>query len=306
MQLDQNRIVIRERSAVEVWDLTLQVCKAYFGPLLATFALGAAPFIALNFWLVGQQINYDPLELDFDEELALMCRHAWTMGVLVFVEAPLASVFATSYLGQAVFHERPQIKLIVRDVLGMSGRLAWCHLVVRAVAPVIGLLVIVWADGGAFNPFIELVCLGGIGFYLVFLRGMRPFINEIILLERNPLRAKSGREITISKRSTALHGLSSGELFLRWMGTLVLVLLAISVVFQTIVFLQGVFLNVWHTNRWTLWIVYPLTLWSVASVVSVYRFLSYLDLRIRQEGWEVELHLRAEASRLDGQPKTAA
>jgi hypothetical protein len=36
----------------------------------------------------------------------------------------------------------------------------------------------------------------------------------------------------------------------------------------------------------------------------VVRFLSYLDTRIRNEGWEVELLLRAEASRF--QPKVIA
>ena len=37
--------------------------------------------------------------------------------------------------------------------------------------------------------------------------------------------------------------------------------------------------------------------WSWPSC-RVVRFLSYLDLRIRHEGWEVELLMRAEALRL--------
>jgi hypothetical protein len=32
--------------------------------------------------------------------------------------------------------------------------------------------------------------------------------------------------------------------------------------------------------------------------LSVVRFLSYLDLRIRHEGWEVELRMRAEGAQL--------
>jgi hypothetical protein len=36
----------------------------------------------------------------------------------------------------------------------------------------------------------------------------------------------------------------------------------------------------------------------VAAYFSVVRFLSYLDLRIRHEGWEVELLMRAEALRM--------
>ena len=43
--------------------------------------------------------------------------------------------------------------------------------------------------------------------------------------------------------------------------------------------------------------LYPLAMWVVAGYLSVVRFLFYLDLRIRHEGWEVELRLRAEAAR---------
>ena len=37
---------------------------------------------------------------------------------------------------------------------------------------------------------------------------------------------------------------------------------------------------------------------GVVAFMAVVRFLSYLDLRIRHEGWEVELLMRAEAQRL--------
>ena len=43
---------------------------------------------------------------------------------------------------------------------------------------------------------------------------------------------------------------------------------------------------------------YPLALWSVVGYLTVVRFLRYLDLRIRREGWEVELWMRAERGRL--------
>jgi hypothetical protein len=43
----------------------------------------------------------------------------------------------------------------------------------------------------------------------------------------------------------------------------------------------------------------PLSLWLVVGFFSVVRYLCYLDLRIRREGWEIELKMRAEASRLN-------
>ncbi len=41
--------------------------------------------------------------------------------------------------------------------------------------------------------------------------------------------------------------------------------------------------------------------WLVMAYFTVVRFLSYLDQRIRAEGWEVELLLRAERARLESQ-----
>ena len=47
--------------------------------------------------------------------------------------------------------------------------------------------------------------------------------------------------------------------------------------------------------------VIPASMWAVACFVSTFRFLSYLDLRIRREGWEVELTVRAAAAKLKQQ-----
>ena len=67
-------------------------------------------------------------------------------------------------------------------------------------------------------------------------------------------------------------------------------------------------LSIWYvaglfTHHWdfgdTLYVVYvPAAMWIVASFFAVARYLSYLDMRIRREGWEVELQIRAEADRL--------
>jgi hypothetical protein len=51
-------------------------------------------------------------------------------------------------------------------------------------------------------------------------------------------------------------------------------------------------------DSWTVQLLVPIAFWMTAGFSIVVRFLSYLDLRIRQEGWEVELLMRAEAARL--------
>jgi len=43
---------------------------------------------------------------------------------------------------------------------------------------------------------------------------------------------------------------------------------------------------------------FQLSIWIVVCYFTVVRFLNYLDLRIRREGWEVELWMRAERARL--------
>ena len=69
-------------------------------------------------------------------------------------------------------------------------------------------------------------------------------------------------------------------------------------VFGTFLFISGVFFNDWWPGPTMLLTIFPLSMWIVAGFMTVARFLSYLDLRIRHEGWEVELLLRAEATRM--------
>jgi hypothetical protein len=63
-------------------------------------------------------------------------------------------------------------------------------------------------------------------------------------------------------------------------------------------FLQGVLTSSWQWNWVVDWIVVPIVFWSLGAYATVFRFLCYLDSRIALEGWEVELLMRAEASRL--------
>ena len=45
----------------------------------------------------------------------------------------------------------------------------------------------------------------------------------------------------------------------------------------------------------------PVALWLIVIFSTVVRFLLYLDLRIRREGWEIELKVRAAANELKEQ-----
>src|SRR5207248_2148955 len=140
-----------------------------------------------------------PSEYDTD---VIGFRYFWNMTVLIFLEAPLASVFIVAYLGPAVFLEDRTIRQVAGDVLRQSAALFLCQGLLRGV-------LIAWAlylltDRLEGNGFIE-------GFLMFVLCG---------------------------------------------------------------------------------WAAAMRAFWAVV------RFLSFLDLGIRQEGWEVELLMRAEALRL--------
>jgi hypothetical protein len=298
VQLDKTLIAIHERGLLETLDLSLHTVRRYFWPLLITFSLGAAPLMLLNHFLVGWIMRVEYREAYFYlEESGAIARYLWDMTLLVVIEAPLASVFATKFLGDAVFVERPAIGSVVRDVLRLAGRVAWCQLLVRGILGA-WLVLLALERNEDFNLGFEVFLLGGLTAYACLLRAFRPYMNEIVLLEQNPLVSRTEPTITVSKRSNHLHSPSSGDLFSRWLGGSIVAICLVGTVFGAFLFVSGVFFNDWQPGPVMLVTVYPLSLWIVAGFMTVVRFLSYLDLRIRHEGWEVELLLRAEASRI--------
>ena len=298
MQLDSTRIAIRERNLLDTFDLSLHVMREYFQPLLITFFVMAVPLMVINDLLIGWILDVEYREAFFYlEEAGAIWRFWWDMTCLVFIEAPLASVFLTSFLGQAVFVARPSYREVFSDVGKMWWQVVWCQVLMRGILPVCLVLMLVDRYDG-FHVGVEIFLLGSLTLMVALIRSMRPFINEIVLLERNPLRSRNPSAITIGKRSKDLHGPSGGDLFARWLATAMFGGLLTASVFGTFLFCSGVFLNDWQPGPTMLRYVYPLAMWVVAGYLAVVRFLSYLDLRIRHEGWEVELRLRAEAARL--------
>lgn len=63
-------------------------------------------------------------------------------------------------------------------------------------------------------------------------------------------------------------------------------------------FIVGVLIGLWSWGWWANTIIVPVVLWMMATWGTVIRFLLYLNTRIRSEGWEVELKLKAESLRL--------
>jgi hypothetical protein len=267
--LDRNRIAIRERGYLEILDLTLCVIRAYAGSLAAALAVGVVPAMLLNAWLLSAALDADP-------GAPFPALYLWLMFLLVLWEAPLVTAPVTLCLGQALFSEQVESGRIARNFAASLPQLILYQVLWR------GLLVpcvITW-----FVPFVRW-----------------PYLNEVILLERNPLFRGRGRRMTTSRRRWALHSGSGGELFSQWViAALVGVMLFLSV-WGSLHCLAALMLDEREGSMLDYTLYYPLALWTTVGFYAVLRFLGYLDLRIRREGWEVELMMRAEGARLERQ-----
>jgi hypothetical protein len=276
MQLDNTRIAIRERDLADVLDLSLQVVRAYALPWFFASMAGAVPMAVLNWWLLRSV-----WQAGTPQNKAL---YLGSMLVLVAFELPLASAALTRYIGHAVFVDRPPVRQIIRDLIDSLPQLFFFQIVLRGIlflpALLLGEIWWLWALIFWWMPFV-----------------LFPYLNEVILLERNPLVRTRGR-MTTWQRSQALHAGSRGNQFGRWLVSLLIAGGLTAGLGLSIWYVAGLFTHHWGFGDALYQVYVPAAMWIVASFFAVVRYLSYLDMRIRREGWEVELQIRAEADRL--------
>lgn len=314
MQLDNTRIAVRERTLPEILDLALHVMREYFQPWLITTLWVVVPLALLNYALIGWMASPDYVSYVDGEWPA---RFLWNMTLLIYLEAPLVSSLSVAYLGPAVFLERKTFRQVLADSLSRLPQLVVVQLLIRGVLWAWLLLLLVnLRYRYEFNIGIEGLLMPLLVLYASIFRMVRPYISEIVLLERLPWRARTAADVTLGKRSKSLHSPYASDLFVRFilvnmLGMFLCVALFLStyVVLSFLLeagdltvsdvflrLLQGQFDLRWYHAQFA----YPAILWLIAGYFSVVRFLDYLDLRIRHEGWEVELLMRAEALRLAG------
>jgi hypothetical protein len=304
VQLDRTQIVIRARSMTEIGDLAMMVIHRFPAATIFGSLLGALPWAIANALLIG----WIPIR-EFAESLQdyqtqfEISRYTFLMIALVTLQAPIAGALTTIWVGRAVFEPRVSLRAAWQDLKRSGWRLVWTLGVIRGPLPLMMILASGW--GQPFNWVREVLLPLGFLMWAGFIRGRRPFLPEILLLERCPLRSRDPGTITLRRRNAALHDPLTSELIGRFM-LVSLTLTAIGLGFYyAIVWFRGVMFGHWEASPLVQLVLFPLALWAVAGLSVLVRFLSYLDSRIRLEGWEVDLAVRAEAERLAGADERA-
>ena len=271
LQLDKTHIAVREREYVDVLDLALRVIRVHAGPLVLAFAAGVVPMLLLNGWLLAGYA-------EFGFEWTFPVVYPFYMVLLIFLEAPLATAPATLYLGKATFTDRPEPREILREFRESLAQLLLYQGLLR-----------VWHFRWAY-------------------------LNEVILLDRNPMRRRAAGGMSTLERSRVLHKVQNVDTASRSLPALIVGGTLFIAIWASIFIVRVMLLGQWGlvgflwalaSGQWEWSFLKPmftfyfqLSIWIVVCYFTVVRFLNYLDLLIRREGWEVELWMRAERARL--------
>jgi hypothetical protein len=292
MKLDQTHIVVRRRTASEICDLALHASRDHAGPLLLLLFVGAAPWFAVNYFLIGWMVSDDYVDVG-----GYSFTYFWSMILLVTAQAQMGTVFIAKYLGEATFVGRPKISHTIKSVLNSSWMLFSIHFFSRLLIVVLLIALLFLSRTVAAVAWAAAFLLPITLAFVVGIRLFRPFANEIVLLEQTPFDSRDPNQVVYGKRSASLHSVSS-NVFGRGLLSC-LVAIPCFVIFCTFINIIKIILLLGYEWSWfTQAVCIPLGMWLTAGFMAVVRFLNYIDARIYQEGWDVELKIRAEALKL--------
>lgn len=267
MNLSETPIAIRERGFDEVMDLALHVFRRHWWQLLVVGLFGILPWAGLNYGLMS--------DFEFDEEWSEEAiGYSNVMFLLVLFEAPLATAPLTLYLGQATFARSVSYKKIATDFFKSLPQLILLQVIWRGILAVL-----------FFLPLVISIMI-------------RPYVSELILLERNAFWAGRTNRLTTTRRVSTIHRHVSNMLISRWFATIGAGAVLFGALLGGVLTIIGLLSNYAPSVSVLHSVIVPIVMWLVFVFLTVVRFLAYLDLRIRREGWEVDLNFRAEAERL--------
>jgi len=272
MRLDQAQIVVRPRGVLECLDLALLVCgRRPLGVAIAA-ALGAVPMILLN------RLAFGGAESD-DAFPAFL--------LLTALEMPWAAAPLTVFLGQAVFSGRftaASWRECLRTAAGAIGPMLLYQALLRGLAFVTCIGPLAWVPAAYY-------------------------LSPVILLERGRTTGVPGRCLALTRcgldRIMLLLLIDATLLIGGWLaGTWFLETFAslwrggarddvVRAAFDP--FAEDGDAALAAVRAFASW-PSQIAFWAAAMLVTAYRFFTYIDTRIRHEGWDVELKFRAAAT----------
>jgi hypothetical protein len=185
---------------------------------------------------------------------------------LLLIEAPWATAPLTVVLGGLMFGDRPPAARVLRTLAAGLPAMFFYQLIIRSLLTV------------------------SVFFYPV-LPARLAFLDEVILLER-------GKALAVVKRCSTLTGNRGGDFFGQWMAQVFFgALFVICFWFGTGAVVASLTTSelTWDEPGWGDLYGFrcQFAVWLAISFFGVARFLTYIDQRIRLEGWEVKLRLQA-------------
>ena len=286
MQFDQTSIAIRERSSLEVFDLAANVLVRHLQPIMVLLFLNAMPFVVLDYCLIGWMTD-----VSFSVELST----AYYVAVIALIvsQAQLGTCLITIFMGRVMFLEEHSIWAVLKQFLKRLPYFLYSQGILRvALFPVLVAMFTSPRDGeeAYLMAFLGLPAITFIG---LLVRAMRPFVPEVIYLEQTPLKSKSDLP-SLSQRSRNLHMLASASITMQSVLMLLFAPLLLFSIHSVFVMADSMF-SIRANSDISLQPFYILISgWLVAGFFAVVRFLMYIDVRIRQEGWSVDLKFRSE------------
>jgi hypothetical protein len=298
MQFNRTHVVIRERKVLEVFDTALRLLQRYPVPIFITFMVPAAVFSLANYLLLKPLIDFGYEQPEGWSFFTLFC-YVCILQTVTIIQSQAASAWMVNYLGNAVFDASPKYSSTFWETLKATGTLFWVHGILRGVIFTWLVLLMAWAAQTSESYIgISLGFLSLVAFWTFFVQIARPYITEVVVLEKNPVRSKSADTVSLGNRSSSLHNGNAGNAFLQMLLSNFFGGILSYMCFVTFFIARGLFINNWDFDYVVLAVLLPASLWCAQIFVAGSRFLFYLDTRIRVEGWEVELRLRAESQRL--------
>jgi len=185
---------------------------------------------------------------------------------LLVLETPWATAPLTLVLGELMFEQQPRPGQVCWTLLGSVPALVLTQVVLR----------------GLFLLFVVTYPL---------MPAQYAFLDEVILLERVSV-------FRSFRRSRDLSRGFEGELFMRWLGQIFFGSIFALCFWESVRTMSSALAGddlTWYRPGLSDFsgLLFQAAVWIAIAFFGVFRFLSYIDRRIRLEGWELELRLKA-------------